>query len=304
MSDVKAAAAARRAKILAKEKDRLLAAKGEGKFESDTPTDAAEAALKKERPLAARQRKIASMASTKATLDPDATSAITGGEKPMESPKKKTIEEINADVMKNTATFDATYKKEDKDVPVAKKVQEKVKAVMPTSTLMSLVRLTLLSLLGAFVGYRSALSEESKHEMYLMKTNSKEVDSVAIETKKMLGRISGTEDNLIRYNGNDYAFSAVGLLEFGLCGTIIVWFLAYLLKGPLEKAIGTKSPNSSGIISLLLSIYNNGFTPIFEGLLTSVAEIILYMLVVISAGALTSFFTSDAPTFEPIVNEL
>lgn len=60
--DIKAAAAARRAKILAREKDRLQAAKGEKAFESmpSTPTDegADSPGPSKERPLAARRNKL------------------------------------------------------------------------------------------------------------------------------------------------------------------------------------------------------------------------------------------------------
>ena len=57
--------------------------------------------------------------------------------------------------------------------------------------------------------------------------------------------------------------------------------------------IGTKSPNSSGIIAILLSIYNHGFSGIFESILSSTAEIVLYMLAIITVGILTSHFVIE-----------
>lgn len=70
-NDIREAAAARRAKILSKDKDRLLAAKGEKVFEATPSTPDAEDAGSihaKERPLASRRNKIREMTDPSAPI--------------------------------------------------------------------------------------------------------------------------------------------------------------------------------------------------------------------------------------------
>lgn len=306
MSDAKAAAEARRAKILAREKDRLLAAKGEKKFEAVSPEslDESSASLKKERPLAARRNKIAQAAAAVQKDKEDVDSENTPVK--IEVPKKS-IDEINQEIQENTKKFDADMLAKPKEEPlkdeIVKKEEKKVN-VMPTSTMMGVVRLLLLLVFGACIGYRSAISPGSRLEKINLLQNpstrliNKDEDLVQ---QALMNKISGTNgDESIPRAGNGESDGVgflpwilaylEGLLEGGFYGASFVWTVSNMLKKPLEKQFGTRSPNSSGIIALLLSIYNHGFQGIFDSFLTSIAEIVFYMLIIMISGATFSHF--------------
>jgi hypothetical protein len=75
---------------------------------------------------------------------------------------------------------------------------------------------------------------------------------------------------------------------------------ASLIKGPLEKMLGTRGKASTGILGLVLSIYNHGYDVLLEGLWSYLGEVVLYMAVVLIAGALTSKFNpQEGQTLAP-----
>ena len=314
------AAEARRAKILAREKDRLLAAKGEKKFEavSSESVDDSTAALKKERPLAARRNRIAEAAKEKKEEGSE------DSPKKIEVPKK-TIDEINAEIKANTQKFDADVLAKPKEDSVKKEVvaskEEKKSNAMATSTMMGVVRLILLLVFGACIGYRSALSPGSRMEKIKLlenpsyRGNGNGVDEDGAQ-QALFNKISGDSDSGSISGATDEDSTGVGLvpwilsygeglLEGGFFGASIVWSVSSMLKRPLEKSLGTRSPNSSGIIALLLSIYNHGFQGIFDSMLTSSAEIVLYMLVIVVSGAAFSQLLDVGDGGEQsVINEL
>ena len=285
---------------MAREKDRLLAAKGEKNFEAVSPEslDESSASLKKERPLAARRNKIAQAAAAVQKDKEDVDSENTPVK--IEVPKKS-IDEINQEIQENTKKFDADMLAKPKDEALKDEIVKKEKKVyvMPTSTMMGVVRLLLLIVFGAFIGYRSAISPGSRLEKINLlqipstRLKNKHEDSVQQALIDKISRTNGEESIPSAGNGESNGVGFLkwilayleGLLEGGFYGASIVWTVSNLLKKPLEKQFGTRSPNSSGIIALLLSIYNHGFHGIFDSFLISIAEIVFYMLIIMISGA-------------------
>ena len=282
-----------------------MAAKGEKKFEAVSPEslDEPSSSLKKERPLAARRNKIAQAAAAVEKDKKDDESENTNTPLKIEVPKKS-IDEINEEIQENTKKFDADMLAKPKEEPakdvIVQKKEEKKDNAMPTSIMMSVVRLFLLLVFGACIGYRSAMSPGSRMEKVNLLQNplshmaDKDTDSIQeVQLNKILGG-KGADESVsgVRDEGSTgvgfipwIAKYLEGLLEGGFYGASIVWTVSNMLKKPLEKSLGTRSPNSSGIIALLLSIYNHGFQGIFDSMLSSFAEIVFYMLVIVISGA-------------------
>lgn len=340
MSDIKAQAEARRAKILAREKDRLLAAKGEKTFVSSPlptlPVSSEDASPKKllnenelssandgavpdspapsesqntsidgdiplkDRPLAARRNKIkalqdqieaqggvASSADGSSTSDdPPAHLVLPSDLEKTRNEKsevkiakeivieKKSIDEINAAVAQSTEEFDRTIRSPDKK-SIAKKelvTSKNQPHVMQTETMMALVRLVLVVLVGTFLGYFGALVG-----------NKKKLDATVTPSE-----------------GRTWSGIFGSPMECAILGIIVIWVFASLIKRPLEKMLGTRGKASTGIIGLVLSIYNHGYDVLLEGLWSSLGEVVLYMTVVLFAGALTSKFNpQEGQTLAP-----
>ena len=286
---------------MARGKDRLLAAKGEKKFEavSSETLDEPLAELKKERPLAARRNKIAQAAASIETTNDDNSSDTP---KKIEVPKK-TIDEINQEIEENTKKFDADMLAKPKEEPlqseIVKKKEGRRENVMATGTMMGVVRLLLLLVVGACIGYRSAVSPGSRVERINLLQNpisQLNTDDESLAQQALLNKISGSTSSSDTGASDGTGVGLVpwilgygeGLLEGGFYGASIIWTVSGMLKSPLEKKFGTRSPNSSGVIALLLSIYNHGFQRIFESILNAFAEIVFYMLVIMVSGAFFS----------------
>jgi hypothetical protein len=292
MSAIKAQAEARRAKILAREKDRLLAAKGEKPFASSpvpaspvpaSPAPSAEennvsvegnedvsggsqvaaspapsedlsdvATPFKDRPLAARRNKIKAL---QEQLEEQgggisATSASSSDDPPLILPddlerirnentevkntkeiviEKKSIDEINAEVARNTQEFDRTLKIEkkpssSKDLIKAPKVQPHA---MSTDTMMALVRLVLITLVGTFLGYFGGISGQSRIGF---SGDTMEADPEVVLLHARLGDGgTGVRRTLSGVFGSP--------MQCAVLGIIIIWVVASLIKGPLEKMV-------------------------------------------------------------------
>lgn len=190
-------------------------------------------------------------------------------------------------VAKNTAKFDegvlaAPKKTKDKELTT---VPVKVPHAMSTSSFMSLFRLVLICVLGSFIGYKSGVSEESMTEL-LNYNAMKTLDPLHSKLAKPLLSDDSVKDKVAETSG----WFSGNMLEMAIFGIITIWLLSSMAKAPLEKIIGTKAPKSSGIIGLLLSIYNEGFKGIFESIFSSFAEMILYIVVIIGSGSLASHY--------------
>ena len=260
MSDLKAEAAARRAKILAREKDRLLAAKGEKTFESN-PLDSSAVSVDadavkedsspvaKERPLAVRRNRVTPTKpnadennnisdENKASNDNSLDNSVDDLKIP-----KKTIDDINAEVAKNTAKFDETVLNNPNALSAKKNEEKKASKPTPamtTSTFMSLVRLVLIVSIGSTIGYKSAISKETGIKLNYVDQNK----ANPIYNKLGLPDIDAKSrvqfDNINTFENP---------MQYSVLGITVIWIISMVLKSPLEKSVHIKTYLTKLIIS-------------------------------------------------------
>lgn len=229
MSDVRAKAEARRAKILARDTSKSVKSAGD---EDDGPA-LLPSSEKVERPLAARKQRIE--ASKLETTSPLAVAEGSREDLPDDAPSEeavheeellrkeragvkaaekaaKTVQEIEEEVKRRTAEFDAQVlrdgiKKESAVKDKAKKAAVKAKTPPASSGVaVKVLRAALIVSLGILTGYRSVSSDRTVRELLVAKyapasyLATKEVCSSETRVKKSIDDSEGLEgDEFVAY---------------------------------------------------------------------------------------------------------
>ena len=190
MSDARAKAEARRAKILARERKVSVSTAEDDAVADVAPLTSGE---KVERPLAARRQKIQEAAektaedvvggnveetSTEPQEKEDESFPIASETAPSSSSKKKTVQEIEAEIKQRTAEFDAKvlkegiHKESNKESKKVKKLKNSTDNGITAAAVIKLFRASIIIALGILTGIRSIPSDPMIRSLLMAKYSS------------------------------------------------------------------------------------------------------------------------------------
>mmetsp|Transcript_28287 Transcript_28287/g.27124 ORF Transcript_28287/g.27124 Transcript_28287/m.27124 type:complete len:343 (+) Transcript_28287:64-1092(+) len=326
ISDIRAKAEARRAKTLARERDRLKAAKGEKtdavSDNAVTAADGEDAAPKNERPLAARRNLVKKADDLEATTSSKSNKEPDDSDPPVESISEKklnltsqTTKDIEKEIAKNTASYEEKQKSE--IVPpvvstvVKKKTVKLVNVPLQPFQVMRFIRVLAIVALGVITGYRSAISNMEEVLTYKQELSTKVSD---VEGRDSLGSFLGVEKDLSfrKFNGNRNMMQT-GFMEqrtwFGwarnkvltqtectFTAVGVVWWASTVLAPFVTKALPKGPKGGMNIMAVVFSLYNNGFEGVLDTVLARISELALHLLVIIITAIVTTFLVNASLT--------
>lgn len=320
MSDARAKAEARRAKILARENKKVSAISTD---EGDEISVSTEASKPKERPLASRRNLVNKTISSKDNEDihesnnnndnkeensvekEDSVEKIVEEVKETKSSElesikdkiddksslkpeikyvKKTLKEIEKEVAENTAKFDANVLKKENDKEKEKKkiVKKKVEIRdnFQPAAIKRLIRLVFIIIVAYFTAYRTYTSLSSSAANNFISNNTDEFS----QTASPIINNSSAGRTWFGYFGAYF----IGQVECVMTAVSLVWWVSSMLNQVVTTKFAPKSAKKEDIMSTLLNLYQNGFEGILEYFFSIFGEFAVYLFSLIVFSVLFS----------------